>query len=354
MVLAERAQPRQSHVLARGVWDKHAEAVDHDVPASIAPWPEAEPRNRLGLARWIVSRKNPLAARVFVNHVWQMFFGQGLVRTPEDFGLQGDRPMHAELLDWLAVEFMESGWDMRHLVRLIVTSRTYQQTSECSPELLASDPENRLLARGARFRLPSWMLRDAALSVSGLLNPTRGGPPVRPYQPDGVWEELFMGRFHYEPSDGAAQYRRTLYAFWRRSIAPTFLFDSAQRRTCEVRVGRTNTPLHALTMMNDTTYLESARALALRAMRDHADRRDRIQAIVRRVLSRGPSPAEESVLAKQTDQALQYYRQHPAEAGAFLNQGPKVALPSGEQAEAACLMLMASLVLNLDEAMTHE
>ncbi|MCC6511344.1 MAG: PSD1 domain-containing protein, partial [Pirellulaceae bacterium] len=292
MVLAQRTESRETFVLERGVWDKHGDKVDADVPLAIAQWPVEEPRNRLGLARWIVSRQNPLTARVMVNHMWQLLFGQGLVRTQEDFGVQGDAPLYPELLDWLAVDFMEHDWDIKRLLKLIVTSRTYQQSSAVSVELLARDPDNRLLARGARFRLPSWMLRDAALRVSGLMTEYIGGPPVRPYQPDGVWEELFMGRFKYEPSEGAAQYRRTLYAFWRRSIAPTFLFDSAQRRSCEVRVGRTNTPLQALTLLNDATYLEAACNLAQQAT-THDQRIDQcIAFIMQRVVGRNPSPAE--------------------------------------------------------------
>jgi hypothetical protein len=217
MVLAERKEPRDTFVLVRGVWDKHGDKVERGILPAIAAWPANEEESRLGLARWVVSRENPLTARVVVNHLWQMLFGVGLVRTPEDFGLQGERPTHPELLDWLAVEFMESGWDVKHLLTVIATSTTYRQDSAVSEALLARDPQNRLLARGPRFRLPSWMLRDSALRASGLLNPALGGPPVKPYQPEGVWEEMFMGRFKYEPSEGAAQYRRTLYASHVRS-----------------------------------------------------------------------------------------------------------------------------------------
>ncbi|HEX3135127.1 MAG TPA: PSD1 and planctomycete cytochrome C domain-containing protein, partial [Planctomycetota bacterium] len=224
MVLAERKELRETHVLVRGVWDRKGERVERGVPEAISPWPTDAPRDRLGLARWLVERSNPLTARVMVNHLWQLCFGAGLVRTVDDFGLQGERPSHPELLDWLAVDLMENGWDLKRLLRLIVTSDTFRQDSAVSAALLARDPQNRLLARGARFRLPSWMLRDAALAAGGLLNPEIGGPPVKPYQPDGMWEELFMGRFRYEASEGLAQYRCTFYAFWRRSIVPTFLF----------------------------------------------------------------------------------------------------------------------------------
>ncbi|MFM9148587.1 MAG: DUF1549 and DUF1553 domain-containing protein, partial [Verrucomicrobiota bacterium] len=206
MVLAERKQPRDTFVLVRGVWDKHGDKVGRDAPAAVLTWPQDLPKDRAGLARWITAKENPLAARVAVNHLWQLLFSNGIVRSVEDFGLQGERPSHPELLDWLAVDFRETGWDIKRLLRLIVTSETYRQDSSVTPALLSKDPDNRLLARGSRYRLPSWMLRDAALRASGLLHPVLGGPPVRPHQPDGVWEELFMGRFKYDSSEGPAQY----------------------------------------------------------------------------------------------------------------------------------------------------
>ena len=355
MVLAERTEPRPTHVLVRGVWDKKGEVVQRDVPAAIAAWTAEEPRTREQLARWIVSRDNPLAARVIVNHFWQMLFGTGLVKTTEDFGLQGERPTHPELLDWLAVDFMEHGWDIKRLLKLIVTSETYQQSSSVSAALLARDPENRLLARSTRFRLPSWMLRDAALKSSGLLNPALGGPPVRPYQPDGVWEEMFMGRFKYEPSEGAAQHRRTVYAFWRRAIAPTFLFDSAQRRVCEVRPSRTNTPLQALTLLNDANYLAAARALAVHALQAGADPATRLTEITRRIVSRPPTPREAVILERELDRALTHYRTHPADARKFLSQtNYQRSEQTQSDAEFAAYTLVASLILNLDEALNHE
>ncbi|OYW24937.1 MAG: hypothetical protein B7Z55_00770 [Planctomycetales bacterium 12-60-4] len=338
MVLTERKEPRDTHVLIRGVWDKKGDIVKQDVPAAIAPWPAGLARDRLGLAQWLTSKDNPLTARVFVNNVWQMFFGAGLVRTPDDFGLQGQRPTHPELLDWLAVDFMEHGWDVKHLIKLIVTSATYQQSSNHTHP---SDPSNLLLSRGPRFRLPAWMLRDSALASSGLLNPALGGPPVRPHQPEGVWEEIFMGRYTYEPSQGAAQYRRTLYAFWRRSIAPTFLFDSAQRRVCEVSMTRTNTPLQALTLLNDETMMEASRALAKQLLA--AKPTDRLQLLYQSVLSREANARELSVLQRELDRALAHYRAHPEDARK-LQTTPELAAHT----------LLASMVLNLDEAITHE
>lgn len=354
MILAERKEPRSTHVLIRGVWDKKGDRVERGVPAEIAPWPVDAPRDRRGLAQWLIDRNNPLTARVMVNHLWQLCFGTGLVRTVDDFGLQGEHPSHPELLDWLAVELIDSGWDLKHLLRLIVASDTFRQDSAVTPALLARDPHNRLLARGARFRLPSWILRDAALVAGGLLNPAIGGPPVKPYQPDGVWEELFMGRFHYDASEGPAQYRRTLYAFWRRSIAPTFLFDGASRRTCEVQSSRTNTPLHALTLMNDTGFLEAARALAAIALRSDGEAHAQLETITQRVLSRQPTTDEITVLTRELERARTYYRSHPHDAAKLLAIGQKPVDPKLNPADLAAYAVIASLVLNLDEAMSHE
>jgi hypothetical protein len=349
MVLAERKEPRESHVLIRGEWDKKGAVVKPDVPAAIAPWQQGGKHTRLELAQWIVSRENPLTARVIANQLWQLCFGAGLVRTAEDFGLQGERPAYPDLLDWLAAELIESGWDVKHLLKVIVTSRTYRQSSDIPEALRLRDPENRLLARGARYRLPSYLLRDIALAESGLLNEAIGGPPVKPYQPDGVWEEMFMGRFTYEPSEGAAQYRRTLYAFWRRAIAPTFLFDSAQRRVCEIRTARTNTPLQALTLLNDASQREAALHLAMSAVKE----REPIAWIFQRVLLRAPRSSEQSVLQRTYDQALEHYRSNSADSAAFIRVGQT--FPAKDQrAEIASLALVASMVMNLDEAITHE
>jgi hypothetical protein len=356
MVLGERKEPRKTHVLERGVWNKHGAEVQRAVLPAVLKRPSADVATRLELGRWIVSKENPLTARVITNQVWQLFFGAGLVRTPADFGLQGESPTHPELLDWLAVEFMESGWDLKYLVRTIVTSQTYRQDSSVSADLLELDPENRLLARGARFRLPSWMIRDAALTASGLLNDAQGGPPVFPYQPPGVWRDQFMGRFVYQPSIGRAQYRRTLYAFWRRTSAPTFLFDSAMRRTCEVVPRRTNTPLHALTLLNDTTSLEAARTLSDAAIFAFPnDLTKRFDFLMMRVLSRKPNTDEaDRVLATQYEVAKKYYDEHPDDAEALTTVGQLVSRKAEVVADVAATMLLANLLLNLDEGITHE
>ncbi|WP_417388224.1 PSD1 and planctomycete cytochrome C domain-containing protein [Gimesia sp.] len=354
MVLAERKEPRKTFVLERGVWDKHGNEVSRAVPAAVLASPAEKTKDRLDLAKWLVARENPLTARVVVNHLWQNCFGTGLVRTPGDFGLQGELPTHPAVLDWLAVELMEHDWNLQHILRLIVTSRTYQQQSKVTAELLERDPENRLLARGARFRLPSWMIRDAALQASGLLNPALGGPPVMPYQPPGVWTEMFMGRFRYEPSQGAAQYRRSLYAFWRRSSAPTFLFDSAQRRVCEVQPRRTNTPLQALTLLNDQSILESARELARTAIQQKKTVEERLDFIAQHILSRTLQARESDVLKGEQQKSLAYYHQKQDEALKLISSGQPPAENQVSPDELAAYMVVASMVFNLDEAITHE
>ncbi len=356
MVLKERDKPRVSHRLLRGEWDKKGEVVEPGVPAALSPWPQDVQRDRLGLAKWLMDPRHPLTARVAVNLHWQTIFGAGLVRTPEDFGAQGEHPTHPQLLDYLAVDLVENEWDLRRLIRLMVTSATYRQSSAVTTPMLALDPDNRLLARANRFRLPSWMLRDGALKSSGLLNVALGGPPVKPYHPDGVWEDITMGRFKYDATVGPDQYRRTIYAFWRRSAAPVFLFDNAQRRVCEVRTLRTNTPLHALTLMNDLTYLEAARALAGAVMMDAKSHEDRMKLIVRRVLLRGPTEQERTALMKLYGQALAHFESNPEAAAMVLAGGqwqPPQALAK-QLPQLASYALVASAVFNFDETLSRE
>ena len=354
MVLRERKERRETHTLLRGVWDKKGETVAAGTPAALSPWSEGVPRDRLGLARWLVSRDHPLTARVAVNRYWQMLFGAGLVRTPEDFGAQGEPPTHPRLLDWLAVEFMESGWNVKHILKQIVLSATYRQGSQCAAELRERDPDNRLLARGNRFRLPSWMLRDAALSASGLLNTRLGGPPVYPYQPPGAWADSTMGRFHYQPSVGGNVYRRSVYSFWRRSVAPTAMFDAPKRRVCQVRVVRTNTPLHALILMNDTTFIEAARVLAQEVLSQSKSTGERVAEVVRRVLARPPRGDELAVLLTQLYDTRSYYDKHPGESLTLLGHGQAPPLDGVDPAELAAYTTVANTVLNLDEAVTRE
>lgn len=353
MVLKERAKPRPTHVLVRGVWDAKGDAVQSAVLPSVLDWPADQSKNRLDLAKWLIDRDNPLTARVMVNHLWQLMFGAGLVRTPEDFGLQGQLPTHPEMLDWLAVELMEHDWDLRHILRLIATSQTFRQSSRLSAELIEQDPQNRWLARAPKYRLSAWMLRDNALKISGLLDSTMGGPPVYPYQPEGVWAEITMGRFHYQPSLGSAQYRKTLYAFWRRSSAPAFLFDSAQRRVCEIGVRRTNTPLHALVLMNDTTMLEASRALAESVSVDLTVQQT-LQALALRVISRRLTAAELADLVVVFQQGHEFFGENNQAASTYVTVGQRPAVPSADAADMAAWMTVSNLLLNLDEAISYE
>ena len=273
MIMRDRPQSRESYVLIRGSWDNpDKSALLQPTTLSCLPAvPEGSPTNRLTLAKWLVAKNNPLTARVTVNRFWQQLFGQGLVTTTEDFGSQGERPTHPELLDWLAAEFVRSNWNTKALIKLIVMSETYQQSSASTAAQLEHDRFNFLLARGSRFRLTAHAIRDQALSLSSLLVEKLGGPPVLPYQPDGVWFDLSLGKTKYQRDTGENLYRRSLYTFWRRSVAPTTFFDVASRQVCKLRPSRTNTPLHALTLLNDTTYVEAGRKLAERVIKEGGD-----------------------------------------------------------------------------------
>ena len=361
MVMSEMADPRETFILARGDYRAKTEEVEPGVPGALPPLPSGAPANRLGLAQWLVSPGNPLTARVAVNRDWEMYFGQGLVKTTEDFGSQGEAPSHPELLDWLAVEFMESGWDVRHMQRLIVTSAAYRQSSRMSPELAERDPENRLLARGPRFRLPAEMVRDNALYVSGMLEEKVGGPSVNPYQPPGIWEDVSYGdRFTaqtYEQDHGAALYRRSMYTFWKRTAPPPSLtaFDAPDREKCTVRRSRTNTPLQALTLLNDPTYVEASRALAARVLREAAPsdaaRLDRAYELS---LGRTPTPAERDVLLTLLGKQREEYEADPSAAGELLGVGESPADSALDAADLAAWTVAASTVLNLDETVTKE
>lgn len=353
MVLAERDKPRATHILQRGVWNQPGTEVQRGFPHALGTIPTAASGDRVQLAQWLTARNNPLTARVIVNHLWRLTFGAGLVRTAEDFGAQGERPTHPELLDWLAVEFMEHDWDMEHLVRLMVSSSTYRQTSDVTAEIIQRDPTNRLLGRAGRYRLPAWVIRDQALAAAGILNGQVGGPPFRPYQPQGVWADITMGRFRYVPSVGASRYRRTLYAFWRRSASPPFLFDSAQRRVCEVATATTNTPLQALTLLNDLTMLEAARALAVQASQDHTTPDAQMTSMWRHVLSRAPSKQELETIRNTYRTAKQRYTTHPRDRQLVLSQG-QVLPATAQTAELAALTVAGSLILNLDETITRQ
>lgn len=358
MIARELDTPRPAHVLIRGQYDKPGEPVGPGVPAVLPPLPPAEKTNRLTLARWLVSPEHPLTARVSVNRFWQQLFGLGLVRTSEDFGLRGEWPSHPELLDWLAVEFVESGWDVKRLLRLLVTSATYRQSSRVTPELLERDPENRWLSRGPRHRLDAEVVRDSVLFVSGLLNLQMGGRGVRPYQPPGIWEAVgytTSNTARYEQDHGPALYRRSLYTFWKRTAPPPFmvLFDAPSREQCTVRRERTSTPLQALALMNDVQVVEAARHLATRMWREggNADR-DRLAYGFRLVTARAPTSLEADVLVENLELQRLRYRADRAAAQALVAVGESPVPEDVPVTELAAYTLVANLLLNLDEFVT--
>ncbi len=353
MVMEDVANPRKTHVLDKGLYDKRLEEIGAATPEKLPPLPAGAPANRLGLARWLVSAENPLTARVTVNRFWQMLFGTGLTKTSENFGVQGEFPVHRELLDWLAADFRESGWDVKRLLRRLVTSATYRQSSRVPPGHAELDPENRLLARGPRFRMPSWMLRDQALGASGLLVDKPGGPPVKVYQPAGVWEETTFGNKRYQQDHGEALWRRSLYVFWRRIIGPTMFFDTQSRSTCVVKPTRTNTPLHALATLNDPTYVEAARALAERALQAAGDDA-RLDLAFRRVLARRPSAEERSILLTGLARLRREFAARPGDAMKLLQVGESKRNGALEPVEHAAWASLCLSLLNLDEAVTRE
>ena len=368
MVMQDMPEPRKSFMLARGLYSQPTQEVTAAPPTflpqqygtqSTGPHedsqpPTATPQNRLSLAQWIVDQENPLTARVTVNRLWQQFFGIGLVKTSEDFGVQGEIPQQINLLNWLAADFRDSGWDVKRLVRLIVTSHTYRQSSRQTPEQVANDPQNRWLARGSRFRLPSWMLRDQALAASGLLSPIVAGPGVNSYQPTGVWEEATFGKKTYKLGSGEELYRRSLFIFWRRIVAPTMFFDTATRQTCTVKTARTNTPLQSLLTLNDTTFVEAARTLAQAALLSEAtDDSQRLNFVFGRVLAREASSAEREVLLAALQRNLHMFT---AEADPLeilsVGQSPRASELDAELHASWTVVCLA--ILNLDETLNHE
>ena len=355
MVMADGAS-RDTFVLKRGAYDAPGEKVTAGVPEVLAPARAGSTDNRLGLARWLVDRANPLTARVTVNRFWQSYFGFGIVKTVDDFGAQGEFPVHPELLDWLATEFMESGWNVKALQKTIVMSATYRQSSRVSAELLQKDPDNRLLARGPRFRLGPEVIRDQALAVSGLLAEKLGGPSVKPYQPAGLWQELGGGS-GYKQDQGEGLYRRSLYTYWKRTVAPPYMtnFDSPNREQCTVFENRTNSPLQALDLMNDVTFLEAARKLAERMMTEGGSSpAERVGYGYRLVLARAVEPKQRQVLLNALDSFAISFRANAGAAHDFLKQGESPVRTGLDEAELAAYAGVASLLLNLDETITKE
>ncbi len=344
MVMEEMPTPRETHLLIRGMYDRPGEVVTPMLPAALASSPTAYPPNRLGLARWLVDPSNPLMARVTVNRFWQMYFGAGIVKTAEDFGSQGEAPSHPELLDWLATEFVRTGWDVKALQKTIVMSATYRQASRASPELRAKDPDNRLLARGPSVRLSADIVRDQALAVAGLLVNKIGGPSVKPYQPEGLWNEIGGGGA-YVQDHGDNLYRRSLYTFWRRTIPPPSManFDASARESHMVRPVVTNTPLQALDLMNDVTFVEAARVFAQRVMKEGGTTpSERIAYAFRVATARQPKAAEAAVL-------VDAFRREPRAVQVEAGRGPEVREPRGISARRAARRQRAGRLHQRDE-----
>jgi hypothetical protein len=358
MVSKELETPRKTWILVRGQYDKHGDEVGPGAPSILPPLAESDATNRLTFARWLVDPKHPLTARVTVNRFWQQFFGTGIVKTAEDFGNKGEWPSHPELLDWLATEFIGSGWDMKHIVRLIVTSATYRQDSRVTPKLFELDPENRLLARGPRFRLDAEELRDYALDVGGLLNLKMGGRGVRPYQPSGIWEAVgytTSNTAKYSQDHGDALYRRSLYIFWKRTAPPPSMttFDAPSREKCRARRERTNTPLQALLTMNDPEYFEAARHLGYRMLREcGVNDAERLRNGFRLVTARIPDEKEAAILAETLAAERARYANNNEAAKKALSVGESPVPDDVPAPELAAYTMVANLLLNLDEAVT--
>jgi hypothetical protein len=357
-VMADLPQPREAFMLARGQYNKPTDRVAPAVPAWLEPRAAGETKNRLDLAKWLVDPQHPLTARVTVNRLWQQFFGTGLVKTANDFGSQGEPPSHPELLDWLARDFVTHGWDVKRFVKQIVMSATYRQDSKVTPALLAVDPENRLLGRGPRFRLDAEVIRDSALAVSGLLVPVIGGKPVKPYQPENIWEPVaYSGsntRF-YKQDAGDALYRRSLYTFIKRTApAPAMTtLDAPARESFCVRRERSNTPLQALLLMNDVQYFEAARALAQRMLSEGgAQPEQRLQHGFRLATGRAPTKPELAVLAQNLTAQQHRYSEQPEAAHRVVTFGESAPKPGHDPAELAAYTMVANLLLNLDETVT--
>ena len=357
MVMSDE-KPRETKVLDRGDYlSPIGEKLTFLPPAFLPPMPEGFPQNRLGLAKWLFLPEHPLTARVQVNRMWQQFFGTGIVKTTEDMGVQSEYPQHMNLLDWLAVEFREKGWSQKQIHRLLVTSATYRQSSKVTADHLAKDPENRLHARAARFRMPSLVLRDAALAASGLIDLRIGGQPVYPYQPDQIWEALAITHerdFTYPASHGPDLYRRSLYTFWRRTVSPANMFDTANRQTCTVRASRTSTPLHALTTLNDSTWVEAARVLAEKSMKVAADPGGRLTHAFRRVLGRKPTDYDLAALTRMYARQLAIYQADAEAAKQLLGIGESKRDEAIDASEHAALASVCLAIFNLDEALTRE
>lgn len=354
-VMGDLDTTRKTFVLKRGAYDAPGDEVQPGTPKAILPFDDSYPKNRLGLAKWLFDPRNPLTARVYVNHLWQEFFGKGIVKTSGDFGMQGDLPTHPELLDWLAVDFREHGWDIKRLVKQMVMSATYRQSAVLSPDKLAADPDNVFLARGPRYRIHAEFVRDLVLCSSGLLNSTIGGPSVKPYQPAGLWEGATSGRgllSAYNQDHGSALYRRGMYTLIKRTVPPPSMaiFDASNRDLCEVRRLKTNTPLQALVMMNDPTVLEASRVLAARLLQEKSTVAAKINKAFRLIVSRSPNEKETAILTSYYDKAVQTLT--PASIQKSLSVGEYPVPETIDKAKLTALMRVVTTIYNLEETIT--
>ncbi len=358
MVMKELPQPRDAFVLLRGEYDKIGPKVERALFRALPPMPAGEPNNRLGFARWLVDGKHPLTGRIWVNRAWERFFGIGLVKTSEDFGSQAEWPSNPELLDWLAVEFVDRKWDMKAIQKLIMSSAAYRRSAAVTPEMLEKDPDNRLVARGPRFRLPAEVIRDQALWISGLLVDKKGGPSVKPYMPEAVWDEtsVYGDMRNYKAETGEGLWRRSLYTIWKRTAAPPsmLLFDSSGREVCTVKRSRSNTPMQALSLLNETTFVEAARKLAEQTLRQPGDADARVAWMFRKVVRRDGTSAELAVLRKGVDKRLATYAADPTLAPKLLGQGLSPLPADLDMAQLAAWTVTANTLLNLDETVTRE
>ncbi|MDB6123080.1 MAG: Protein of unknown function (DUF1553)/Protein of unknown function (DUF1549)/Planctomycete [Pedosphaera sp.] len=356
-VMSEKPEPPAAFVLFRGDYDKRRDKVEPGTPAALPPMPADFPRNRLGFAKWLLLPEHPLTARVNVNRFWQEIFGSGIVRSTGDFGVTGELPSHPELLDWLAVDFRESGWDMKRFFKMVVTSSTYRQASVITADKLAKDPSNRLLSHGPRYRMDGEMVRDYALSASGLLVPKIGGPSVKPYQPDGVWEAVAMigsNTRDYKRDTGENLYRRSLYTFWKRAAPPASMeiFNAPSRETCTVRRERTDTPLQALVTLNDPQFVEAARNLAQHALKDCEGKDDaRLDFMAKRLLARPLRSDERKITGNVLKDLLAHYKSAPKDAEALISVGESKADASLDRPTLAAYTMVANELLNLDEVL---
>ena len=359
MVMQETPQPRDCFVLVRGQYDKPGEKVTAALPSALPPLPAGAPNNRLGVAKWLVDPSHPLTARVQVNRYWELFFGVGIVKSSENFGMQSQYPSHPDLLDWLATEYIRLGWDTQAILKTILMSATYRQSSVVSSESMARDLENRLLGRGPRFRLQAELVRDNALAISGLLVEKLGGPPVRPYQPEGIWDEMnvYGNLRNYKHDKDTGLYRRSMYTIWKRTSAPPnmLIFDMPGRELCVVRRSRTNTPLQALSLLNEVTYVEASRALAERMLTEGGDTPSkRIRFAFQLATARAPTDRELKTLQTGMERRLVSFQADPESAQKLLSVGEKKPLANLDPIELAAYTMTASVILNLDETVTKE